>query len=93
MKPEEQSKILDSVKQKNIKNTLEEDIVLIEATEAALLAKVEGKLTDMPTEEVEIKELACLMCGVIDCREKGTCLRSIYFGAAKRVLQKYTKRK
>jgi len=28
-----------------------------------------------------------------DCREKGTCLRSIYFGAAKRVLQKYTKRK
>jgi len=41
---EEQSKILDSVKQKNIKNTLEEDIVLIEATEAALLAKVEGEL-------------------------------------------------
>jgi hypothetical protein len=57
------------------------------------LLKVDGDLVDMPTEEVEIKELACLMCGVIDCREKGTCLRSIYFGAAKRVLQKYTKRK
>lgn len=88
MKPEQIEKIRQEVRSK----LSDIEIALIQATEAALL-KVEGDLVDMPTEEVEIKELACLMCGVIDCREKGTCLRSIYFGAAKRVLQKYTKRK